>query len=95
MLSKMLDFELNAQGTRNEEFLKTYRILKEVDYAESSSLALLYAYMKNDHEEFQLLAQEAAKDYKTGHLDPARQQAILTESRKFKQKQSKRVKRVD
>ena len=52
ILSKMVDFEMNAECTRNEEFMKTYKILKEVDYAESSSLALLYAYMRKDHEEF-------------------------------------------
>ena len=95
LLTKMLDFELNAEFTRNEEFMKTYKILKEIDFAESKSLALLYEYMRKDDEEFQMQSQEAAKDYKMGHLDPTRQKAILSESKNFKGKKTKRSKRAD
>ena len=84
-----------SQGTRNEEFIKTFKILKEIDYAENNSIALLYAYKQKDTEEFHQLAQEVAKDYRQGDFDPIRQQAIKSESRKFKQKNNKRMKRTE
>lgn len=59
-----------VQNIKDDEFIKTLEILKELDFAESVVIQTLFEYkLKDEHDQLDL-ASEVAKEYHSGKLDP-------------------------
>ena len=59
-----------VQNIREDEFLRTLEKLKELDFAESIVMQTLFEYkLKDEHDQLDL-ANEVAKEYHSGKLDP-------------------------
>lgn len=73
-------YDMLVQNIKNDEFLGTVEKLKEIDFAESVVLQTLFEYkIKDEHDQLDL-ANEVAKEYHSGKLDPL--QAMKIERRK-------------
>ena len=59
-----------VQNIREDEFLRTVEKLKEIDFAESAVLQTLFEYKIRDEHDQLDLANEVAKEYHSGKLDP-------------------------
>ena len=63
-------YDMLVLNIKNDEFLGTVEKLKEIDFAESVVLQTLFEYkMKDEHDQLDL-ANEVAKEYHSGKLDP-------------------------
>eukprot|EP00347_Sterkiella_histriomuscorum_P021422 403334032 len=78
-------FDMLVQSIRDDEFLRTLDKLKEIDFAESVVLQTLFEYKLKDEHDQQDLANEVAKEYHSGKLDPL---LALRIERKNKTKQN-------
>lgn len=59
-----------VQNIKEDEFLRTLEKLKELDFAESIVMQTLFEYkLKDEHDQLDL-ANEVAKEYHSGKLDP-------------------------
>jgi hypothetical protein len=59
-----------VQNIKEDEFLRTLEKLKELDFAESVVMQTLFEYkLKDEHDQLDL-ANEVAKEYHSGKLDP-------------------------
>ena len=87
--SVSLDYSLVCEEFRNERFNKTYEILKEIDFAETAALEMMYRYKKKGLTEVEEEMFEVSKDYKAGLGDPDRQVAKLEKQKFSKKKHTK------
>ena len=78
-----------VQNIRDDEFMRTVEKLKEIDFAESVILQTLFEYKIKDEHDQQDLANEVAKEYHSGKLDPL---MALRMERKNKMKQKQYLK---
>lgn len=65
MLTQMVQFNV-----RNEQLQQISDTLKEISYADPRQMGLLFEYKKNDDDERVRIAQDVAKEYHEGKLDP-------------------------
>ena len=63
-------YDMLVQNIREEEFVRTLEKLKEIDFAESVILQTLFEYKLKDEYDQLDLAEEVAKEYHSGKLDP-------------------------
>jgi hypothetical protein len=59
-----------VQNIREVEFMRTVEKLKELDFAESVVLQTLFEYKIRDEHDQLDLANEVAREYHSGKLDP-------------------------
>ncbi len=79
-------YDMLVQSIKEDEFMRTLDKLKEIDFAESVILQTLFEYkLKDEHDQLDL-ANEVAKEYHSGKLDPL---MALRMERKNKMRQNK------
>ena len=57
---------------KNNEFMNTFDIVKNLDFAYTTSFRLLYNHKVKEMEEYQELQNEIERDYHNGVMDPSR-----------------------
>ena len=60
---------------KQESFLYTHETMKELEFAESSVLKVLFQYRLKGKHENEEIANEVTKEYKSGMMDPSREVA--------------------
>ncbi|CDW81687.1 UNKNOWN [Stylonychia lemnae] len=81
-------YQMLIQNIKDDEFMKTVEKLKEIDFAESVVLQTLFEYKLKDEHDQADLANEVAKEYHSGKLDPL---LALRIERKNKMKQNQKI----
>ena len=84
-------YDMLVQNIKEDEFMRTVDKLKEIDFAESIIIQTLFEYkLKDEHDQIDL-ANEVAKEYHSGKLDPK----LAMKIEKRKKLNFKNIRRLD
>eukprot|EP00347_Sterkiella_histriomuscorum_P013501 403364477 len=81
-LQKKINMNMLQEDMRLNNLNRTYKILREFDSTdEAANIKMLYFYKVQANEDYQGLAKEVVKEYKSGVIDPSREVGRVEKSR--------------
>lgn len=87
--NKKIVYDFLVQNLKEEEFLRTFAKLKDIDFADCTVMKTLFEYKKQDEYDQDELANEVIKEYHSGRLDP------LRNVRQLKKKKKEKISKID